>query len=405
MKKYIIAIIFVTLIIFQACTPLYTPLYSICSQNPKEIYWITMYQWTLPENVGFSGKIRAVHNSFYIYFYAKESIMETNVKRFWINTWGFIQNKLGVKMIRDIQPQFNVVKMNNGYLTYAHPYIYIYSDKNKEVCNRYLKFKKFLDSRNIPLLFVQMPHKIHQDKRFLPRGVTDCNNEKADIFLDFLKNTNCSFYDSRTIFKNDYQSHYKLFYLGDHHWKPEYSFLAFKNIMQKVNSDFGIEFDKNVIDESLYYKKEFPFPIELQSQAKRAGKYYSQYDKSQVYLIPKFPVNVTVSVPQTKQQYQGGFESVFMPDHENRPLKKSINHNVSQGRLLLIKDSFSLPMFDYYAMAFHEVDMIDLRGFNQSVMEYIDKTPPDVVIIAYIPGYFLPGMFRFDNPNIDTSIQ
>ena len=63
------------------------------------------------------------------------------------------------------------------------------------------------------------------------------------------------------------------------------------------------------------------------------------------------------------------------------------NNTLNNGKILLIKDSFSLPFAAYLSTVVGEIHMIDLRYYKQqTVLDYIDDYQPDMVIILYNPS-------------------
>ena len=56
-------------------------------------------------------------------------------------------------------------------------------------------------------------------------------------------------------------------------------------------------------------------------------------------------------------------------------------------KILLIKESFSLPLQAYLSTAFGYVDSVDPRYLeNITVKDYIDSVKPDVVLLALNPN-------------------
>ncbi|HYE67370.1 MAG TPA: hypothetical protein VEA58_02090, partial [Anaerovoracaceae bacterium] len=73
-----------------------------------------------------------------------------------------------------------------------------------------------------------------------------------------------------------------------------------------------------------------------------------------------------------------------------------VNHNVRSGKILIIKDSFGLPVYSFLSTVVHEVRALDVRLYQDSVAEYAEKYQPDVVIVLYNGDCFGDSMFRFD---------
>ena len=78
------------------------------------------------------------------------------------------------------------------------------------------------------------------------------------------------------------------------------------------------------------------------------------------------------------------------------------NNNIDNGKkMLYIMDSFSTSVIPYIAMDVEEIVILDLRAFNGSVMNVIEKFAPDTVVVAYNPSTFSAstthtGTFTFE---------
>ena len=58
-----------------------------------------------------------------------------------------------------------------------------------------------------------------------------------------------------------------------------------------------------------------------------------------------------------------------------------------KARVLLFKDSYGLPMQAFFSTLFSEVDVLDLRYFDEmTAVEYIEGTRPDMVVVLYNPS-------------------
>lgn len=76
-----------------------------------------------------------------------------------------------------------------------------------------------------------------------------------------------------------------------------------------------------------------------------------------------------------------------------------INHNVKKGKILIIKDSFGLPIYSFMSTGVHEVRALDVRLFKGSVAEYAKEYNPDIVILFYNADCFGGPMFDFGEKN------
>ena len=71
------------------------------------------------------------------------------------------------------------------------------------------------------------------------------------------------------------------------------------------------------------------------------------------------------------------------------------NNKVKGGKVLIIKDSFGIPVYSFMSLGVHEVRALDLRLFNEDLLEYAKQYKPDIVIVMYNVDCFKDEMFDF----------
>jgi len=71
------------------------------------------------------------------------------------------------------------------------------------------------------------------------------------------------------------------------------------------------------------------------------------------------------------------------------------NNLVNNGKVIMIKDSFGIPVYSFLSLGIHELRAIDLRLFDDSVAKYAKENKPDVVILMYNGDTFNEEMFDF----------
>lgn len=333
--------------------------------------------------------------------------------RYYMSLYSFIQRIIDKKVIPD--PVYPVVKLDNGYLDYAT--LSKLTPEDDVVCQHFadsvVQFEKKLSEIGVPLVFVMTPIKSHYFDKQTPRGcLPDYCNDKADMFLKYLAQNSTPYYDTREILKNNPDEHYSLFFKGDHHWKPEYALLSFKHFVNDCSKDFSALRKMDTAWMDNVSVKSVPFDYWVQFQINKTGELYAEHDHEITHYVPNFSTDFTVEVPNSKQKNRGSISEVNLSDYymHNPPCKIAINHNIPDGCAVLIKDSFGLPWFDFLAFSFHEVHMLDLRGYNQSSFEYIKKIKPDIVIILYHPGVLFKDLevffhFSTESNNVNPFFQ
>ena len=81
-----------------------------------------------------------------------------------INSYGGVQNLIDKKLIDDVDPEYEVLKLNNGYLTFKHS-----SDEDLTNLENYLMdIKSVCDKNNVNLMYINKLSKTTNDKDLLP---------------------------------------------------------------------------------------------------------------------------------------------------------------------------------------------------------------------------------------------
>ena len=320
---------------------------------------------------------------------------------------GAFQKLIGKHYIEDPNPDYAVVSLENGYLSWA----YKAPDIAKQIEST-IAFNEYLSDLSIPFCVVQMPFKISKYDNQLPQGISDHSNDTADLFVSSLKDKKIPVLDLRDSIQEDNIDHYSLFFKTDHHWKPETALWA----AQKTGSFIDYHFDYN-IDTTMYNIKNYNFKTYhnwfLGSQGKRIGPIYSGVDDISV-ITPKFPTNFTFEIPHKSIVKNGSFaETMFdytlieKKDLYNLnpyaaytggdfPLNVIKNHNSKNTKkILLLRDSFSCTYAPFLSLAAKELHIIDLRYYNNSLKSYIEANDIDLVIMAYNPSAFLNSVQKF----------
>ena len=273
--------------------------------------------------------------------------------------------------------------------------------------------KDQLDRRGIPLLYVQAPFKLPENEQQLPDSVKDYANDNVDRFLEGLDAKGIDYLDLREGFWSQGMTQNQLFFDTDHHWTIDGAFKGYGRIADRLNRDYGFHIDKKYTDIDNFNRKTYR-DYYIGSMGRRVGKAFGGIDDFTL-ITPKFDTDYTVY----ERDYGG--ETVFEGDFQKAVLNSSyiakgtppdtnryavyhgdnaelefINHKVKSGKVLMIKDSFGLPVYCFLSTGVHEVRALDVRLFKGSVAEYAEKYHPDVVIVLYNGDCFGGSMFDFN---------
>lgn len=324
-----------------------------------------------------------------------------------INLYGGFQKLLGKRVVNDVDVSKDVIKLNNGYLSfYGHQKLDV-----SEIVKNTVEFDEFLKEKDIPLLYVQAPFKISKYDNKLPEGIKDYNNEKADDYLKELSKVGIDTLDLREAIKQDGIGHYSMFFKTDHHWTPKAGLWAFGKISEKLNANYGFNIDKKLWNQKNYNIKTYK-DWYLGSEGKRTGIYYTGIDDFDI-ITPKFETNFDFKVESQNIHRKGAFKDAVLDwtrfgkqDYFNElpystysggdvNLANIKNKKETSGKkILLIKDSFSSVLIPFLALGSSNLDVVDVRQPDKiNLREYIENTNPDIVIIMYNPSI----MFKESN--------
>ncbi|MBR5711832.1 MAG: hypothetical protein IKX40_13840 [Thermoguttaceae bacterium] len=309
---------------------------------------------------------------------AKDQVsFETNI---WSNTYTDIYGLTCNVLQKDSCG--NILKLNNGLLTDVTSQFDVSKSQNQLI-----SLKETLDKKNVPVLFVLAPQKISPTDPQLPRGVKDVRNEKADQFIKFLEQRHIDYIDCRSIFASNPSEHYRLFLKSDFHWQPEYAFYAFRETACKLNRQYGFNIPEQYYDPSSFTEKHVPLeerPYRGQNinlELKATGRFFAPIDQF-ILFEPNFQTNTRFEIPHLNIVKEGNYTQTWRQSGVYA-IQKSINYDVHNKKVCLIKDSFGASYFDYLTLSCHELLAIDPRNFKGDIVDEIDQFQPDIVILIY----------------------
>lgn len=312
----------------------------------------------------------------------------------------------------------NVVKLNNGMLDRVRP-----KSNMTALANSIISFSDYLRERDIPFLYVQMPWKESLDGQSLPVGITSYANENMDNLLFQLSENNVEALDLRLLLTQTPEMLEQYFYKTDHHWNSDGAFVGFQAIMSYLHELFP----ENNIDMTYAQEDQWErHSIEdwqIGSWGKRVGIYFGGTDPL-IWHTPKFETKMSRAVPDRSEFYRGdfttaniiteyiekkdyfGYETLRLYTGGAAPLMQHRNLNApSPLKLLMLKDSFTMPLQSFLSTVFQEIDVIDPRYFSEcTVAEYVDRTEPDMVIFGINPNVFTKKAYRNFGVDKATSI-
>lgn len=275
------------------------------------------------------------------------------------------------------------------------------------------KLKYELDQEGIPLLYIQAPFKLQEGNEQLPQNVKDYANDNADRFLDGLDKAGIDYLDLRPSFWSSGMNQNQLFYNTDHHWTIDGAFYSFGDIVSKLNKEYHFNINDKYTDINNYKRKTYR-EFYIGSMGRRVGKAYGGVDDFSL-ITPNFDTSYTIYEREYggEKIYEGTFEKAVLTNsymnknasldtnryavyHGDNAELEFINHNVKEGKILMVKDSFGLPIYSFLSLGVNEVRALDVRLYKESVSSYAKEHKPDVVLILYNADCFGSSMFNFE---------
>lgn len=339
------------------------------------------------DGLGFKGFIEQVKTAY---------TSDVKLKTTYINLNGLFARATGRTVYND------VVTLKNGMLALA-------SDKEldtESLAEPISAFNKYLNEKDIKFLYVQAPYKMDLKNELLPTGVEDYSNINADKMVDFLNEDNVNVLDLRTFISSDAGSVEKYYYYTDHHWNSDGAFLAFQKISEEIFKIFEETENYSEFLDKNNWNKEIYENIFLGSLGKRVGQFFAGVDDVVTYK-PSLKTDMSLYNNKYLQYKTGDFEAVnIRKEHLEKdyfekdpysvyigggyPIIKHTNPNASSGlKLLIIKDSYTLPVQAFLSTVFSRIDVIDPRLITAySISEYVECYKPDIVIQMINPSVF-----------------
>lgn len=343
------------------------------------------------------------------------SINEQAFGKFWfLDAYGAAQKLQGKNELND----FEVVKAKDGSLHYTH-----FSDgpeEKEELIEALNELRLEVEDDDTKFFYVMTPDKYIPGYTEFSRGLPyNYANENADLFLKGLKKNKINSIDLREHILNSDLEKSELFYKTDHHWKIETAFYAFTCLVEELGKYY--KFKEPIIEEAMNldnYNKVVYEKAYVGSMARKTGAYYGEVDDFTM-LYPKFPTEYRFTATTNNNHYKtaGKFEHALMsmvpftytgshydPQADkyssylygNQGIAHIRNKNVKGPKVLIVKDSFMVPVAAFLSTVCSDVYLVDVRYYDGNVTEYVkSKKNLDFVMVSYTPQDLVEEFFLF----------
>ena len=300
----------------------------------------------------------------------------------------------------------DVVLMKNGYMTGNIHSLGLNPEIIQQKTEIIDDFSKFVEERSGHFIYVQFPRKFDMESKLMPDGYKTIVPKETEELVIAFQEAGIDVIDTLPVLSKTAADIEEYYYRTDHHWKPTAAFKAFQIIMEHLQALYPEQnYDEmitNIDNWTVHEKPEWFLGI----HGKRVGEYFTGMD-SMYWLTPNFETHVSLYNEKEDKLYADDYVTAFLREDyiqdrgnvlhksaylvyigDDYSLTISRNPNApSDQKVLIIKDSFSLPLQTFYAMIFRQVDTIDPRHYTAtSLKEYVDRTRPDIVIME-IQGY------------------
>lgn len=337
---------------------------------------------------------------------------ENFINRFeFINLYGGIQKILGKNEV----DQFDIIRDEQGKLHFQ--YFADGPNDMSEIVNQLQDYRNYLDLIKVNLLFVLPPDKVLRGYTTFSEGLPySYANEGADDFLNQLSDLGIEYLDLRKSILESGIPTSQLFFNTDHHWTPQAAFWSFGEVVSCLNEKFDYGLDESLTKISQYYFKTYPHFF-LGAQGRRTGVLYAGLDDFTV-IEPMFKTEYTYDWINQGEQYtlSGPFHGTVLNDwsldetvtYLDRDCyyaylggnfgEATITNHLNEGgvKVLMIKDSYMLPLAAFLSAEVSEIKLIDLRYYKgKNMFEFATAYQPDLVIVSVNPTNLVPEFFKF----------
>ena len=256
---------------------------------------------------------------------------------------------------------------------------------------------------DIPMVYVYAQSTLY-DEAMLPEGVAmlDNNMAIADEVVSTLETAGVEVIDSREVLNASGYPLEELILYTDQHWSSKAGLVMAGEIAQNL-ADKGLPVVAENLNIENFDSKTYEDSF-LGKYGQRIGAGNTRLDDMTAFW-PKYDTDihrVTRSRSTVDGDVQGRFEEsvIRWSDFENdqdcdystqsymaygltEAEEKFTNNMLTEGRILVVKDSFGASVSSFLSLCAHEVWGVDLRHSDKSIEEYVQEFQPDAVVFVY----------------------
>ncbi len=326
----------------------------------------------------------------------------------------FTQDVLGKNELYN----FTVIKDESGKTFFS--YFDVGVIETDEISERSIAFDTIVEDSGAEHFYLMTPDKEIKGTTEFETGLPYAyNNEAADSFLASISEAGVDYMDLRENLVDSDLDMNEVFYDTDHHWTTETAFWAFTELVDYLNTSYGEDLDPDYfyrdIDNynQIVYEDSF-----LGSQGRQAGIEYAGIDDFTL-IYPKFATDFTYYSYNAgyEETYTGRFEKALIQANTfnnvldvmetendkyfsylvgNKAEVYITNEEIESGvKILIIKDSFVVPMAAFLSTVCDEVVLIDPRYYDGDIAEFAASGDYDYVIESFSPANLTTEFFTY----------
>ena len=319
-----------------------------------------------------------------------------SIKNSFINLNGVYSKLIGKRIIND------TLLANNGML--AHGALGRFDVG--AYAQRITELDAAAAKMGIPFLYVQAPYKMDAQGMMLPEGTANYAHENTETLAMLLEQNQIETLDMMRLYSDTIEHIEEYFFRTDHHWNFQGAFQGYTQLASRLQAVLGDSTDISAYLDVNNWKLHEHEDIYLGSLGRRVGLYVAGVDDI-AYYTPEFETNMSFASMKHRTLYKGDFSDAvlrlnlldFGGDYfksntyaiytgGNLPIAFHRNADAPiDAKILLIKDSFGLPVQAFLSTVYSEIDALDPREFDEcSITEYIYRTQPDAVVMMINPS-------------------
>lgn len=256
--------------------------------------------------------------------------------------------------------------------------------------------------QGLNFLYVIAPGKPLNDEDVERYGVDCARNYSADLLREALQARDVPVLDLRDAFRDELKKSgdsSAFFYRKDHHWNADAGLMAARLISGDLNDRFDLSLKVDNLDEKKMGREVYPNAFVGEMGMKALGKFGGRDDF--IRRFPLYDTHFRFICPQIDLDETGGFE-VFTNEarlndipcdygtslyyyymYGNYCHDEIFNKDVSNGEMLMIKDSFSCVVSPFLALTCKHMTLWDMRE-DANITGWIKNHPElETVIVVY----------------------